>query len=261
MKMKISAMLACAIAALPLASFGQADTDAAAIAVASLRSQKAQCETVKEAPARAKCMDAVATLALRLLEAAPKTRAPAAAKPAVEDPWGPLVSQGMAYLTRAFKDPSGVRYRNLVLSGGQADPMTLCGEVNGRNSYGAYVGFRRFFVMLPQVTSEIEERGSDVINRVWGDFCETRKRADVEVGQAGEISVRRVPDSAAAAAQASSSDALPSGCPAAAPGCSWARSAPAPAPAPAAPAEPAAGISADGCPATAPGCSWGKRQR
>lgn len=252
---KLNQALACATAALPLLSFAQADTDAVSIAVASLRSQKAQCENVKEAPARARCMEGVATLALRLLESSPKQRA--AAAPAADDSWSPLVTQGMAYLTRSFKDPSGVKYRNLVLSGGQSNPMALCGEVNGRNSYGAYVGFRRFFVLLPQLSAEIEERGSDLVSRVWGDFCETRKRADVDFSQAGEISVRRAPDSGASAATAGGSGTLPSGCPAAAPGCSWAR--PVPAPEPAAPAAPAEGTSADGCPAAAPGCSWGKR--
>lgn len=40
-----------------------------------------------------------------------------------------------------FKDPEGVRFRNLRLDG-----EVLCGELNGRNSYGGYIGFERFYV-------------------------------------------------------------------------------------------------------------------
>ena len=41
---------------------------------------------------------------------------------------------------RSFLDPSSAQWRDLYLRG-----IVLCGEVNAKNAYGAYVGFRRFF--------------------------------------------------------------------------------------------------------------------
>lgn len=56
-----------------------------------------------------------------------------------------------------FKDPAGAQFRNLFISASGSMPV-LCGEVNGKNSYGAYVGFRSFFAtsepMLKQITSD-----------------------------------------------------------------------------------------------------------
>lgn len=46
-------------------------------------------------------------------------------------------------ITDNFKDPDSALFRDLFLSN-KAVP-TLCGEVNAKNSYGGYVGYRRFF--------------------------------------------------------------------------------------------------------------------
>ena len=54
-----------------------------------------------------------------------------------------------------FKDPEAVRFRDVQWYGPIARPvemstalafsgLSVCGEVNGKNSYGAYVGYRRF---------------------------------------------------------------------------------------------------------------------
>lgn len=46
-------------------------------------------------------------------------------------------------ITRSFKDPDSALFRDLYISN-KATP-TLCGEVNAKNSYGGYVGYKRFF--------------------------------------------------------------------------------------------------------------------
>ena len=46
-------------------------------------------------------------------------------------------------LTWDFKDPEAARFRGLFVSR-MGDALILCGEVNAKNSYGAYIGFRRF---------------------------------------------------------------------------------------------------------------------
>jgi len=45
-----------------------------------------------------------------------------------------------AYIANLLNDPDSAKFRNIrVLHGG-----TVCGEVNGKNGYGAYAGFTKF---------------------------------------------------------------------------------------------------------------------
>lgn len=46
-------------------------------------------------------------------------------------------------ITESFKDPDSAIFRRMFLSA-KSIP-TLCGEVNAKNSYGGYVGYRKFF--------------------------------------------------------------------------------------------------------------------
>jgi hypothetical protein len=73
-------------------------------------------------------------------------------------------------LTRSFKDPETVQFRGLFISG-KAMPV-LCGEVNGKNSYGAYVGFRRFYSTGKPMLNEVEPmRDTYVFERMWPTMC------------------------------------------------------------------------------------------
>lgn len=47
-----------------------------------------------------------------------------------------------------MKDPESVQYRNLKM--GNVLNGTLCGEVNAKNSFGAYAGFEKFSLNNPQ---------------------------------------------------------------------------------------------------------------
>ncbi len=45
-----------------------------------------------------------------------------------------------------LKDPSSAQFRGLfAITRGRGDD-TVCGEINAKNSFGGYVGFRRFYV-------------------------------------------------------------------------------------------------------------------
>lgn len=46
-------------------------------------------------------------------------------------------------LTENFKDPGSAQFRNLRVVKFQTGKL-VCGEVNAKNSYGAYVGFKPF---------------------------------------------------------------------------------------------------------------------
>jgi hypothetical protein len=59
-------------------------------------------------------------------------------------------------LVHDFKDPGSVQYRSLFLSMREATPV-LCGEVNGKNGYGAYVGFRQFYATRDAPIQQIRE--------------------------------------------------------------------------------------------------------
>lgn len=58
---------------------------------------------------------------------------------------------------RSLKDPGSAQFRNVRLVSWYSGKV-VCGEVNGKNSYGGYVGFKRF-VASPN-SSEIERTGN-----------------------------------------------------------------------------------------------------
>jgi hypothetical protein len=71
-----------------------------------------------------------------------------------------FVMKAKENLVRDFKDPSSAQFRSLFLAMSGAVPV-LCGEVNGKNSYGAYVGFRQFYATSEAPTKQIREPGED----------------------------------------------------------------------------------------------------
>ena len=64
-----------------------------------------------------------------------------------------------------LKDPSSATFRN---------QKKLCGEVNSKNSFGAYTGFQRFiavkdFALLEHDSSSIEH--TELFNQLWAASC------------------------------------------------------------------------------------------
>lgn len=88
--------------------------------------------------------------------------------------YGSFVQQAKTALTADFKDPSSAQYRGLFLSGGGMP--VLCGEVNAKNSYGAYVGFRRFYATGKSLLNSVEAAKSDfVFEQMWPRMCGEKK--------------------------------------------------------------------------------------
>lgn len=52
---------------------------------------------------------------------------------------GGALDDGKKATAAQLKDPSSAQFRNVQQGGG-----LVCGEVNGKNSYGAYSGFKMF---------------------------------------------------------------------------------------------------------------------
>lgn len=55
----------------------------------------------------------------------------------------PSLGQIKGYVADTLKDPASAQFRNL-----KRGKEVLCGEVNGKNSYGGYVGFKRFITKI-----------------------------------------------------------------------------------------------------------------
>lgn len=53
-----------------------------------------------------------------------------------------LIAQAKESVTRKLKDPESARFRGVFTMRG-----SVCGEVNAKNSYGGYVGFKRFLAI------------------------------------------------------------------------------------------------------------------
>ena len=89
-----------------------------------------------------------------------------------------FVATAKSTLVNSFKDPSSAQYRDLFVSTSSAN--VLCGEVNAKNSYGAYIGYRRFYATdLSALTSIEDAKENYVFRQMWPSMCGER-RASVE---------------------------------------------------------------------------------
>jgi hypothetical protein len=59
-----------------------------------------------------------------------------------------------AGLKKRLKDPDSAQFRNTYLSRKSGTPVT-CGEVNSKNSFGGYSGFKLFLGMRDIVVLEV----------------------------------------------------------------------------------------------------------
>jgi hypothetical protein len=54
-----------------------------------------------------------------------------------------VIEKGKAAIANKLKDPSSAQFRNVRLVK-YLDGEVICGEINGKNSYGGYVGYSDF---------------------------------------------------------------------------------------------------------------------
>ena len=67
-----------------------------------------------------------------------------------------------------MKDGSSAEFRNVFFNN-NGTPVS-CGEVNSKNSFGAYSGYQRF-ISAGNVLTILEEEVSDGIQTVWNQYC------------------------------------------------------------------------------------------
>jgi hypothetical protein len=71
-------------------------------------------------------------------------------------PGGPEIKQAEKMVASTLKDPSSAQFKNVAFHPADGrNPESVCGEINGKNSYGGYEGFSRFVVNLTKNTSAI----------------------------------------------------------------------------------------------------------
>lgn len=54
------------------------------------------------------------------------------------------MQRGMDLARQRLKDPESARFRSVYFHQGQLGVPVTCGEVNGKNSFNAYIGYQRF---------------------------------------------------------------------------------------------------------------------
>lgn len=101
----------------------------------------------------------------------PSEKEIAAAKDAAE------TAQAMATMrdkvARRLRDPESAQFRDERLTAFNA---ALCGEVNGKNAFGAYIGFKRFYT--DNITSPyLDDTGSDFEQRMFDSMWRTHCQA------------------------------------------------------------------------------------
>lgn len=72
-----------------------------------------------------------------------------------------LVAKAKTTITQNLKDPDAAKFRNIGIykSTTGKGGVSVCGEVNAKNSYGAYIGFRKFVVSDDLGAIDGEESG------------------------------------------------------------------------------------------------------
>lgn len=63
------------------------------------------------------------------------------------------IEAGKLAVTSSLKDPDSAKFRNTRLVA-YLQGAVICGEVNGKNSYGGYAGFTRFAAGIQSATLE-----------------------------------------------------------------------------------------------------------
>jgi hypothetical protein len=122
---------------------------------------------------------------MRLLLAAALSLAllPAAAAPAepTSKELTAFARQAKAAAAARLKDPGSAQFRSLFVSRGRlyvndvlTTPLRLCGEVNARNSFGGYVGFRRFVAWGGSPIVEKDDDGEAFGEVVWDRQCSAK---------------------------------------------------------------------------------------
>jgi hypothetical protein len=83
------------------------------------------------------------------------------------------IGQAKEIAARDLIDPSSAQFRDLKVNGDM-----VCGEINGKNRMGAYVGFKRFFARVNSKTSMIDPE-FDLADKLSADSLCSSMRSNI----------------------------------------------------------------------------------
>ena len=90
-----------------------------------------------------------------------------------------FVATAKRTISAGLKDPDSAKFRNLaVYRPATGKGLALCGEINAKNMYGAYVGFRPFFSLDGGLSEVAELDGSGLYSTLSESLC-AKKLGDV----------------------------------------------------------------------------------
>ncbi len=78
------------------------------------------------------------------------------------------ITKGKEAVINKLKDGSSAEFRNVFFNN-NGTPVS-CGEVNSKNSFGAYSGYQRFIYVGSALTI-LEEEVNDGIQELWNQYC------------------------------------------------------------------------------------------
>ncbi|NDP40593.1 MAG: hypothetical protein GZ093_17965 [Rhodoferax sp.] len=87
----------------------------------------------------------------------------------LREPKVDYINRANATLIQNFKDPESVKFRNISLS--LVDVPIVCGEVNGKNSYGGYTGFKKYYATDTKDFGGVDD-GSGRFSTIWDRYCQ-----------------------------------------------------------------------------------------
>lgn len=80
------------------------------------------------------------------------------------------VAYNQGLIRSLLKDPSSAAFRNTFVSRATGSPM-VCGEVNAKNSFGGYVGYKRFIAGGSTIQLLESDMAPGEMNKTWAKIC------------------------------------------------------------------------------------------
>ncbi|MHA6827401.1 hypothetical protein ACQUJV_14410 [Ralstonia pseudosolanacearum] len=82
------------------------------------------------------------------------------------------IPEGSTYFVKQrLRDPDSAEFRNTKYGPDILNRKALCGEVNAKNGFGGYAGFKRF-ISLPDGSVNIDDGGSPhAFDELWFKVC------------------------------------------------------------------------------------------
>ena len=154
----------------PLIGWCQSDTTL-------LNARLTDCTTVKNDLKRSRCIEVVArdAIAQIISNSANLSYAGSGNVLSEQDEARKLKIAAMkANVASKLLDPSAAQFRNVFINMGsyKVGTTVICGEINSKNAYGAYVGFKRFYAvnLEPDLNSvNIDSPNFELF--VWDVWC------------------------------------------------------------------------------------------